>query len=138
MLREDAMHELDPFGGEGGVTRPTVLGTLPALHEAAVGEAVHQIGDPSTGSEDLVSDRPEEEGALVIEDLEDGELSQRQTVAGDILAGALMERGVCTRDHSKEFEGIGKLRLDLARGEVVRVDRVGFVATHDGDAAFLS
>ena len=69
---------------ERRVTRAAVGLACPTFHEPLRLEAIHEVGDPSARDEDASLHVAEEEGALVIENLEDTEFREGNVVSRDV------------------------------------------------------
>src|SRR5690606_39746275 len=92
------------FRRQRGVDGAAVGGARAALDEAALGQPVDQVRHPAARDEDLALELAEEERALVVEGLKDGELSDGQPVACDVGPRVRRDRVVGAGQHGPELE----------------------------------
>ena len=102
-----ASHALEarPLAREGGVPRAAVFGTVAALHESLLDEAIDEEGDSAAGDEDPLLDLAEERLPAMMEQLEDGELPDRQPVGAHVGRRLLVDGGVGASQGDPELEG---------------------------------
>ena len=107
MAREDAVHEGAAVVGELRVPRAPVALTEGAPDESTLLEFVDQEGDAAAADQDLLLDFAEEEPALVVEGVEDGELGFGEVVRGDVGAGVGVQGLGRPGEDDVQLEGCG-------------------------------
>jgi len=115
MFREDAIHELDARTRERYVSSAPITWTVQAFQQAAPGQAVDEVGDPSTRHQHLSGDLAMQQGALMVQRLENGELGGGELMSTDVFGRACMKGGMGPGEDRKKLQGTRELGVDASR-----------------------